>query len=306
MSFVAWIPILTPEINFKRRVDAFLRKNHLQFQGDVITYKREFDDEAKNREKDKKVKLYFNEKKSKIEKIDFENVSVAEIIDITKEGIVFFKVISNVKDKQKLAEQIFIVVKDVYHEHTHHHHEDDMLLRPVETEEGKYKINDIVAKKILNQYTEKIIHYHKKLNEYIDERQIMRASKMKGLLLLFKKSIGEMIYALHFISLVKPHISSELYDSHKKSYESALTSIRNLRDNFPLHQNQLNINLFVLSILITVLGLIISKVLGIIIFVILVVFYLYYIIDWFHFKKITCTLMKQILTKYIMGQANNA
>lgn len=295
MTYVAWIPILTPNIDFERRVNDFIEQNKEYIENkksspNEIIYKREFDDVRINNEGEQKIKITLHN--FKITEIYFNEIKLAEIHHISDEGIVWFSLSVSVADDftpQKLAGQVYIVIKDIYHVHTHHNKEDDMLLVPCKIGgTATFKIDNLVALKILNQYTEKIIKYHKIIHSINEDNEIATISQMRLLLLLFKKAKGEMIYGLHFLSLVKSSISTDLYNNHKKAFQNSLTSMGILSDNLELQQNKTNISLFIISIIISIIGFYISlKPIKIILFLFIFTMLGYYIRSSFIGKAIS-------------------
>ncbi|NMG83789.1 MAG: hypothetical protein GIS02_06265 [Methanosarcinales archaeon] len=57
--------------------------------------------------------------------------------------------------EHEIIKQVYIIIREVYHHHTHHEPQEEILLQPVS---AKDKTDAII--KIINQYQEKIISYH--------------------------------------------------------------------------------------------------------------------------------------------------
>jgi len=144
--FVCWIPILTPYLNFKKRVEEFISSNnlikHFTSEGELICmYETNLADDSPEK---LNLSLHFDKfyklKKINLLRENYEVVPLANIIKIYKNGLTLFEVNPEGRlegNMESLAKQVYVVLKDIYHVHTHHHKEMDLLLLPVERKTEK-------------------------------------------------------------------------------------------------------------------------------------------------------------------------
>ncbi|WP_457549736.1 hypothetical protein [Archaeoglobus sp.] len=107
-------------------------------------------------------------------------------------------------DQRKVERQIFRIIRDVYHVHTHHKHQ-DVLLEPVcanDSNEAKDKL--------LKQYLKKIVDYHKEVKARVDLGfwHYFSIFKYKDAEDTILQAIGEIIYGESFSEIFhRNHIS---------------------------------------------------------------------------------------------------
>jgi len=165
----------------------------------------------------------------------------------------------NPLEEKKKAQQIYAKIRDVYHLHTHHEKPFDLLLNPIEekslSEVGDTaefeKIKKYIILKILEQYEWKIIEYLKIIKDDVKEYE-EDARKM------ITMAKGEMKYASSFVNLFKEEIGKR-YDSYVFIFSNALECIDILaHDIEAAHEERLNKEVHKLTYLLTVFTVIIA------------------------------------------------
>ena len=146
-----------------------------------------------------------------------DNTASYASCDIDNNGLVVLKLEYPEEEcawkEHEIIKQVYIIIRDVYHHHTHHELQEEILLLP---EHAKDKTDAI--KKIINQYQEKIITYHTVIRRYInDEREFDTPRD------LVVKAKGEMIYASAFVKLFRGDI--EEHQSYSSVFSNAFESI---------------------------------------------------------------------------------
>ncbi len=255
--YYAWIPILTNTLNFdysirklKRkkeeitkdaaRIDGILSKTN----GEYYTLDTHEDVE------DKKFKVIVSITDKIVDNILIFNredeLKARAVCAINSKGLVTFKLeYPNEKDAWKeheMIEQFYIIVRDIYHSHTHHKEHEDLLLKPVIAKDEKTAIGEI-----LKQYDEKIIKYHKKI---ISDIQPYEKFDLATELIVAAK--GEMTYASSFVNLFKTNI--ENHEGYHFVFSNALQSINILANEIEsAYTHELNIILTALTMAIVFL-----------------------------------------------------
>ena len=241
VAFWGWIPILTNKVHFEYLIsimehDGFadLSESDIEFVRNIletkeyICYMRE-DSEDKN---SNKYKVIICLKDYKIEHVlffDGENTLKAHAqCSICDDGFVEIKLdddSATISDRIKpdVAERVYIVVRDVYHSHTHHDKYDDLLLHPVLADNKKNAVE-----KLLDHYEKKIITYHKAIK--IDVKD--DSNEAIDLITLAK---GEMEYASALVVQQSKHIDD--FESYKNVFSNSLQSISVLSDYIELKFN---------------------------------------------------------------------
>ena len=251
MSFWAWIPILTKQIQYEffiRKIEEdsliavsesekktirYMLKTYIlksiDFQEDFDYYRRQDYDDVTNKiykailcVKDYKIKhIFMYDSEGKIKTI--ANCSIYD------NGLVKIDLNSDtaqISDKiQPIAKRIYILIRDVYHSHTHHEKNGDSHLPLVLSDYKKDAIE-----KLLNQYDEKIINYHKYIK--ID---VKNHNDFSYAIKLITAAKGEMNYALHFVTLMKDYVDD--FKSYKSSFLINVQSISILADELELKYN---------------------------------------------------------------------
>lgn len=150
------------------------------------------------------------------------------------------------KIEKNIAIQVYIIIRDIYHQHTHHEYgkdHSDILLPPVQAKNDKEAI-----KKINDKYQEKIITYHEKLHEILkDPTQIPY-----GFFDEIKHAKGEMTYAISFIKLFKDKIKH--YEKYHFSYLNGIRALDilatdvKLRYSFEINRKTTEMNEIIVNI----------------------------------------------------------
>ncbi|RZN16458.1 MAG: hypothetical protein EF812_00045 [Methanosarcinales archaeon] len=119
------------------------------------------------------------------------------------------------KIQPEVAKRVYISIRDAYHSHTHHTKYEDILLKPVLAAN-----KDEAVERLLDQYDEKIIHYHKVIKPDIESYKDFDEARN-----LIGRAKGEMTYAVSFTRLFKRYINDfELYISvFSNSFQSITT-----------------------------------------------------------------------------------
>ena len=124
-----------------------------------------------------------------------------------------------------MTKRFYIVIRDVYHSHTHHDMYDDILLHPVLADNKKDAIE-----KLLNQYERKIITYHKAIKIDIKGHNDFNAA-----INLITLSKGEMGYASALVALQSEQIDG--FESYKNVFLNSFQSITVLANEIELKFN---------------------------------------------------------------------
>jgi len=128
---------------------------------------------------------------------------------------------------------IYISIRDFYHSHTHHTKHDDILLKPIRADSKRKAVE-----KILIQYEEKIIYYHKIIKEDLGQDSEFEQARD-----LITKAEGEMTYASAFTRLLKDciedsekptKIPENTFEVHKETADNTSKSKPSI-DNFELY-----------------------------------------------------------------------
>ena len=242
VAFWGWIPILTKGVHFEYLIsimahDGFmdLSESDKEFVRQIlktkehICYMREdIEDENSNR-----YKVIICSKDSKIEHVLFfdgkNNLKAHAQCSICDDGFVEMKLdddSATISDRIKpdVAERVYIVIRDVYHSHTHHDKYDDLLLHPVLADNKKDAIE-----KLLNQYERKIITYHKAIKVDVKEYDFNDAIN------LITRAKGEMGYASALVVQQREYIDD--FESYKNVFLNSLQSISFLANDIELKFN---------------------------------------------------------------------
>lgn len=149
--------------------------------------------------------VLFSKYKEKVTDISKEEVRFGKIeYDFNKNniatGLIKTEIIypcytpSEKSDMEASYKEIYVCVRDVYHDHSFHQKGHDLLLPPVEASD---KTDAVEA--ILNIYEDKVLGYHRILKSFLDDKKPKSVKKVIKFIFLAK---GEMIYAQRFIELV--------------------------------------------------------------------------------------------------------
>lgn len=125
--------------------------------------------------------------------------------------------------QSNLKVNLFDVIRDIYHKHIHHKKDSDAILSPVKAKDEKE-----AAEKILEQYSDKIFHYHRLIEKIGMVNFVTRFCDTKKRLDLLTSALGEFIYAQSFILLHKNLIQNP--DEKREHFLKAFESINVLKD----------------------------------------------------------------------------
>lgn len=254
MIFWGWIPILTKKVLFEYFIDQLEQNGWEKVSEDEkesiryilktneIRCYRYYDSEDKNGKKFKAIVCINNYKIIHVFMHDSEdNIKAHAECAIHDDGIVEIKLDSD-ESSTKIAKRIYILIRDIYHSHTHHGMYDDLLLKPVIADNKKEAIE-----KILNQYEKKIIEYHRVIKEDIEkQKDFPEAIKQ------ITKFNGEMTYALAFTKLTKLH--NQEHEIYNSIFSNSIQSINVLaKETELIYNNSLSRSLNGLTIAILVL-----------------------------------------------------
>jgi len=190
------------------------------------------------------------------------SITIDGILDITVEkylpnGLVIFSFknrFDTFESERHAAKQIYVILKHIYHEHTHHHRDDDMLLLPEAIDgDGEEEIRRGV-KGIITQYGEKIISYHRSLRW----SKISSPRAADNILIEFNKGLGEMLYAEHFLKLTRGGLEPQYYDDNRAAFRSSLASFQQILSVFSSRLEKKNLDVayavIILSVCIFLIG----------------------------------------------------
>ena len=172
---------------------------------------------------------------------DTENKTIvrAENVEFYENGLVSFTIFTEV-DEKIAAMQVFRIIRDIYHVHTHHKHQ-DVLLEPVTAENVDEAID-----KIVRTYLKKIVDYLKEIKHRADTFFLKYCSVLtiEDTESLISQALGEMIYAENFC---------ELFNRFEKTrFERTRTAIEALRDRVRVKYYTLTLILAFLTLTFTV------------------------------------------------------
>lgn len=122
--------------------------------------------------------------------------------------------------KKKLVISLFDFIRDLYHEHVHHEKKDDAILKPIEA-----KTEDEAIEKILKQYWDKVIYYHKDIGT---KKGVLRFFHTRKRINFLASGLGELVYAQSFVSLHKDNIKN--WEEKAECFLRAFTSLGILKD----------------------------------------------------------------------------
>ncbi|CAD6491242.1 MAG: hypothetical protein CHKLHMKO_00096 [Candidatus Argoarchaeum ethanivorans] len=233
MIYWGWIPILTKKVHFEYGISKIPREGWeiasneekteiCQILGtDTVECYRHWDCEDENNKKFKIIVCIQNYKINNIFAYDSKGVIKAHAkCTIHDDGLVEIELDHKtvpIKEKiqPKVAKRVYISIRDVYHSHTHHTKYEDILLKPVLAAN-----KDKAVERLLYQYDEKIIHYHKVIKPDIESHKDFDEARN-----LIGRAKGEMTYAVSFTRLFKRYINDfELYISvFSNSFQSITT-----------------------------------------------------------------------------------
>ena len=210
-----WIPILTKKVHFEYGISKMPResweiasnKEKIEIYQILGTNRvecyRHWDYEDKNNEKFKIIVCVQKYKINNIFAYDSEGVIKAHAkCTIHDDGLVEIELDHKTvhigeKIQPKVAKRVYISIRDVYHSHTHHTKYEDILLKPVLAAN-----EDEAVERLLDQYDEKIIHYHKVIKPDIESYKDFDEARK-----LIARAKGEMTCAVSFARLFKRYIN---------------------------------------------------------------------------------------------------
>ena len=147
------------------------------------------------------------------------------ISNLEEQGLISFEstdgTFYNIKRERAFINQVFINIRDLYHEHTHHDGDsatvaDSLLLLSLDNgDREKAKID------ILQNCQRKIINYHKLIKDALKVKHTRTA--IETIHSLIRQAKGEFIYATNFINLY--FTDSEGRQSYISLFENSIRSI---------------------------------------------------------------------------------
>lgn len=251
MTFWAWIPILTKQIKYeffirkmeddglvaisesdKETIRYILKSKGYILKSEDFNYygKQDFEDVNKKTYlailciKDYKIKhIFVYDSEGKIKTLAHCSIYDNGLVKIDLDSDT-----AQISDKiqPRVARRIYILIRDVYHSHTHHEKNDDSHLPLIVLSDNK---KDAI-KKLLIQYDEKIIDYHEFIKMDVEDH-----NGFSEAIKLITSAKGEMNYALHFITLMKDYVDD--FESYKSSLLINVQSISILADELKLKFN---------------------------------------------------------------------
>jgi hypothetical protein len=147
------------------------------------------------------------------------------ILDIQPRGLIQFEsnesIFINIKGENAFINQVFINIRDLYHEHTHHDGDntavaDSLLLVSLDNDNVPQALDEI-----LKNFQRKIIRYHKLIKEALKVKHTKIAVETTHSLI--RQAKGEFIYAINFVNLY--FFKSENHPLYINFFENAIRSI---------------------------------------------------------------------------------
>lgn len=238
--WLCWIPILTPSVDYPRRLNGFLVKQGDQTSDGRYVFPLLLSDLR-------------GDEKSIVEIFpDFTDghvisIKVDAMIDIDVEkylsnGLIVFSFktrFDTFASEEHAAKQVYVILKHIYHEHTHHHRDDDMLLLPETIGSGNEEEIKKGIRGIVTQYVEKIISYHRSLRRSL----IYSSRDADNILTEFNKGLGEMLYAKHFLDLNKGWLDPQYCDDNRLAFCSSSDSFQQILSVFSSRLGKKNVDI---------------------------------------------------------------
>lgn len=148
---------------------------------------------------------------------------------IQETGLVSFNFITashEINQRTLFPFQIFNVVRSMYHRHVHHDDDLDAALTSVIAKDEKEAVS-----KIIKQFSEKIIDYHKRVKKTPPNyRFIKRFKHSRKKLEAMEPALGEFIYGRAFLGLHRNLINSN--NEIEESFQKASDSISVLKEKY--------------------------------------------------------------------------
>ena len=147
------------------------------------------------------------------------------IQDIQPRGLIKFEssegTFDDIKSENAFINQVYINIRNLYHEHTHHDGDDStaadsLLLLSLNNDNNSKALNEIFRNR-----QRKIITYHKLIKDALKETRTKVA--VEATHSLIRQAKGEFIYSIIFLDLY--FFRSKDYQLHVKLFENAIRSI---------------------------------------------------------------------------------
>ncbi len=236
--WLCWIPILTPSVDYPRRLKGFFAKPDHQGANGKYTFSLLLNDVDDGKST---VEIFPDLVKGHVVSIKIDGIFDIAVEQYFPNGLVIFSFknqFDTFESERHAAKQIYVILKRIYHEHTHHHRDDDMLLLPEAIDSGSEEKIKGGVEGIITQYDEKIIRYHRSLRW----SRISSARAADNILTEFNKGLGEMLYAEHFLKLISGRLEAQYYDDHRAAFRSSLASFQQILSVFSSRLEKKNLD----------------------------------------------------------------
>lgn len=247
--WLCWIPILTPSVDYPRRLNGFLDKQGGQASDEKCTFSLLLSD-LRGDEKST-VEISPDLKNGHIILIEIDGIIDIEVEKCLSNGLIVFSFknrFDTFASEEHAAKQVYVILKHIYHEHTHHHRDDDMLLLPETIGIGNEEELKKGIRGIVTQYVEKIISYHRSLRRSL----IYSSRDADNILTEFNKGLGEMLYAKHFLDLNKGWLDPQYCDDNRLAFCSSSDSFRQILSVFSSRLGKKNVDIAYTVIILSV------------------------------------------------------
>ena len=212
-------------MDYPRRLNGFLDKQGNQASDEKCTFSLLLSD--LKGDKESTVEISPDLKNGHIISITIDGIVDIEVEKCLSKGLILFSFknqFDTFASEEHAAKQVYVILKHIYHEHTHHHKDDDMLLLPEAIDNSREEEIKKGIRGIITQYVEKIISYHRSLKR----SSIYSSRDADNILIEFNKGLGEMLYAEHFLNLNKGWLEPQYYDDNRFSFRSSSESFRQI------------------------------------------------------------------------------
>jgi hypothetical protein len=175
----------------------------------------------------------------------FKLIGHVKIDTLEKRGLIKFQLVKfadpNTELEKEFINQVYINIKNLYHEHTHH---DGDIATAADSMLPVCFIDDDITSKmeIIQQFQNKIIAYHKAIkffsNLFEDHHN---KTSIKTVHVIIRQAKGEFIYALNFLNCFKDDFGKD-FEVYENIFRNAIISIdtfseeANVKYNFQLSE----------------------------------------------------------------------
>lgn len=253
--WLCWIPIITSSVDYPRRLRGFLDKPNRERVGESCRFSMPLSDIP--RDEKSQIEMTFDLGSGHVKSIKIDELIHIEVRKYFASGLVLFffnNRFDHFGGQASAAKQVYVILKHIYHEHTHHHKDDDMLLIPEAVDDESEASIRQGIQGIVTQYTEKIISYHRSLKHPM----IFSPRNADNTLTEFNKGMGEMLYAEHFVNLHGNWLEPQYCEGHTASFRSSSVSFKQMLSVFTSRLAKKNVDIaysvIILSICIFCIG----------------------------------------------------